>query len=89
MKDIYIVTEYEDRFPIIVSSSFEKAKKLLDKYTGVNNEDIIDLGYKEYKYSEYEDSYMGYFSYNIKYRLVNNKFEICNFKIYKLKLDTL
>ena len=87
---LYVVTEYEDRYPIITASSFEIAKKLLDEYIGVGiTDEIIDLGFKEYVYSEFEDSYMGSFVYDVKYRKIDTEYTTHSYRIYTMYLDQL
>ena len=86
--NIFVVTEYEDRYPIITASTFEIAKKLLDEYIGIGiTDEIIDLGFKEYLYSEFEDSYMGSFVYDVKYRTIDTEYTTCRYKVYQMYLD--
>jgi hypothetical protein len=85
---VYVINEKDNTYPIIVSTTFHKAKELLDQFLNVKNNDIIYLGFTNYVYEEYDESYKGYYSYDIKYK-IDDDYTKYDFKLYKLNLNEI
>ena len=68
MKKVYIITDNEQ--PIIVASSEEKAKLQLFDYMGYNPKELKDSliykGFNIHIYSEFEDDYIGLYTFDSK-----------------------
>jgi hypothetical protein len=89
-----VITDKEDGVPIILASSIEKAEELLFEYMGLgsptvgDDESVVFLGFKKMEYSEFEDSYDGYYSFKTKYGF-DTDYTIQNFGRFTMYLDQL
>jgi hypothetical protein len=82
---IYVILESEDRYPVITSTSLEKAKELLDEYMGMGpkfpESKVEYLGFTPYD-STYVDPYEGILTYK-------SEGEIQKFIRYCMSIDEL
>ena len=84
MQLIWIITTEEDGEPIIAASSQENATQQLFDYMGYPDVDknVKYFGFKKYIYSEYEDDYVGIYTFEDVY-----DHQTDNFRLYCKALD--
>ena len=82
---IYFVNDREDKIPVLIATTLEKVKQLLDEYMGLppyfEDKDVEYLGYFPYD-SKYPDIYEGTY----RYRYGD---EIQEFGLYCMEIDAL
>ena len=60
---IYVACDFEDKFPIVSSDSFDNMRKALDDYCGADKKNSGKcLGFTPYD-TKYPDDYQGYYEY--------------------------
>jgi hypothetical protein len=88
MTEIWVIIDTESNQPIITASSQENANNQLFDYMGydplIENKEIVYLGFNKYIYSEFEDDYIGVYTFE---SIWNKKTETDKFKLYCKILD--
>jgi len=88
MTEIWIILDTDGNQPIIVASSQENATNQLFEYMGYDpsnpTEEVKFLGFNKYIYSEFEDDYIGEYTFESVWKQGT---EIDKFKLYCKELD--